>query len=187
MPNIAQSFVVTFPRERVWQTLADVERVVTCMPGASLTAPPEGGKIAGEMRVKLGPIVAAFAGEGDLAMDKATYTGTIRGQGLDRKNNSRARAEVAFKASEENGATRVDLAVDFSLTGTLAQFSRGAIVQEITQRLCTEFAKNLEALMGATASSPAPAAAREINALALVWSIVKDWFRRLLGKGRQTP
>ncbi len=186
MPQITQSFTVKFPRAEVWRMLADVERVVTCMPGAALTRPPEGGKIAGEMRVKLGPIVAAFAGEGDLVMNDATHTGTIRGQGMDRKNNSRVRAEVEFKAADEGAATRVDIAVDFALTGTLAQFSRGALVQEITQRLSAEFAKNLEARMGASAEGmPAgvtPEPPRELNALALIWSIVRDWFRKLFGR-----
>lgn len=201
MPQISQSFTVAFPRADVWRALADVEKVVTCMPGAALTRPPEGGRIAGEMRVKLGPIVAAFAGEGDLVMDDAAFTGAIRGQGMDRKNNSRVRAEVEFKAVEQgSGATRVDLAVDFSLTGTLAQFSRGALVQEIAQRLGAEFAKNLEARMAASAGSAAVAAAggaaaemkpappsspepaRELNALALLWAIVRDWFARLFGR-----
>ncbi len=191
MPQISQSFTVAFPRADVWRALADVEKVVTCMPGASLTGPPEGGRIAGEMRVKLGPIVAAFAGEGDLAMDDAAFAGAIRGQGMDRKNNSRVRAEVEFKAIDQGAATRVDLAVDFSLTGTLAQFSRGALVQEIAQRLGAEFAKNLEARMAASAGpsagtaaevKPAPEPARELNALALLWAIVRDWFVRLFGR-----
>jgi carbon monoxide dehydrogenase subunit G len=192
MPQISQSFTVAFPRADVWRALADVEKVVTCMPGASLTRPPEGGRIAGEMRVKLGPIVAAFAGEGDLVMDDAAFAGAIRGQGMDRKNNSRVRAEIEFKAIEQGAAaTRVDLAVDFSLTGTLAQFSRGALVQEIAQRLGAEFAKNLEARMAASAgpsagtaaeTKPTPEPARELNALALLWAIVKDWFRKLFGR-----
>ena len=191
MPQIAQSFTVGFPRAQVWRTLADVERVVTCMPGAALTRPPEGGKIAGEMRVKLGPIVAAFAGEGELVMNDAAFTGTIRGQGMDRKNNSRVRAEIEFKALDQGASTRVELAVDFSLTGTLAQFSRGALVEEIAQRLGAEFAKNLEARMGAAASPtgapsagvpPVPEPPSELNALALLWSIFKDWLRKLFGR-----
>ena len=193
MPQIAQSFTVKFPRAVVWRTLADVERVVTCMPGAALTRPPEAGKIMGEMRVKLGPIVAAFAGQGELAMNDAAYAGTIRGQGMDRKNNSRVRAEIEFKASEEGGATRVDIAVDFSLTGTLAQFSRGALVEEIARRLGAEFARNLEARLAAAAAPagqpaeapPGAKAGEALNAGALAWVMIRDWikgiFTRLFG------
>ena len=192
MPQIAQSFAVKFPRPQVWRMLADVERVVTCMPGAALTRPPEGGKIAGEMRVKLGPMLAAFAGEGELAMNDADFSGTIGGQGMDRKNNSRVRAEVAFKATEEGASTRIDLTVDFSLTGTLAQFSRGALVEEIARRLGAEFARNLEARLAAASSSatgasvPGAAAAgpppAPLNAGALAWAMLRDWIKRLFAR-----
>ena len=195
MPQIAQSFTVGFPRAQVWRMLADVERVVTCMPGASLARPPEGGKIAGEMRIKLGPIVAAFAGEGELAMNDATHTGTVRGQGMDSKNNSRVRAEVEFKAADEGASTRVEIAVDFTLTGTLAQFSRGALVQEIAQRLGAEFARNLEARLAASSAPHAqpvaapPAAGEALNAGALAWGMLRDWikgiFARLFGRRRE--
>ena len=199
MPQIAQNITVKFPRAQVWRMLADVERVVTCMPGASLTRPPEGGKLLGEMRVKLGPIVAAFAGEGELVMNDATHTGTIRGQGMDRKNNSRVRAEVEFKVLEAGDKTRVDIAIDFALTGTLAQFSRGALVEELARRLGAEFARNLEARLaaaGAPAGQPAEASAKAGEALnvgALAFAMIRDWFRgviaRLFGRtggGRKT-
>ncbi|MEK7244584.1 MAG: SRPBCC family protein [Pseudomonadota bacterium] len=189
MTRIAQSFTVGFPRADVWRMLADVERVVTCMPGASLTRPPEGGKLLGEMRVKLGPIVAAFAGEGELVMNDATHTGTIRGQGMDRKNNSRVRAEVEFKVLEAGDKTRVEIAVDFSLTGTLAQFSRGALIEEIARRLGAEFARNLEARLASAAAARAgqpaeiPATAGEaLNAGALAWALIRDWIRSLFAR-----
>ncbi len=109
------------------------------------------------MRVKLGPISAAFAGEAVLSMDEADWIGRIRGQGLDRKNNSRAKAELGFTLREQPGGTTVDTKVDFTLTGILAQFSRGAIVQEIARRLTDEFARNLEAQMAAQSAPPVPA------------------------------
>ncbi|MCW2239385.1 SRPBCC family protein [Azospirillum canadense] len=202
MPQIAQSFTVNFPRERVWQALGNVERVIGCMPGASLTKPPESGKLFGQMKVKLGPITAAFAGEGELSMDEATHTGTIHGEGRDQKNNSRTKADVTFAAVEEGGATRVTLSVDFTLTGTLAQFSRGAIVQEIAQRLTADFARNLEARLAAEApaaasgpdvpaagsppvsaspvEAPSPEPARALNARALLWAVVRDWVKSVL-------
>ncbi|CCD03097.1 carbon monoxide dehydrogenase subunit G [Azospirillum brasilense] len=199
MPTMTQTLAVNFPRARVWPLLGDVEQVMSCMPGASLTKPREGDRIFGQMRVKLGPIAAAFAGEGTLTMDEATHTGVIHGQGTDPKNNSRAKADVTFAVVEEGSGTRIDLTVDFTLTGVLAQFSRGAIVQEIANRLTAEFARNLEAKLAATApvaevaassdavaapapepaSKPAPEPAKELNAGNLLWSMVKDWLRKL--------
>ncbi|TWA88714.1 carbon monoxide dehydrogenase subunit G [Azospirillum brasilense] len=194
MPTMTQTLAVNFPRARVWPLLSDVERVIACMPGASLTKPREGDRIFGQMRVKLGPIAAAFAGEGTLTMDEATHTGVIHGQGTDPKNNSRAKADVTFAVVEEGPGTRIDLTVDFTLTGVLAQFSRGAIVQEIANRLTAEFARNLEAKLAATApaekvvemaplaeavAAPPPEPAKELNAGNLLWSMLKDWLRKL--------
>ncbi|KAA1056774.1 SRPBCC family protein [Azospirillum argentinense] len=199
MPTMTQTLAVNFPRARVWPLLGDVEQVMSCMPGASLTKPREGDRIFGQMRVKLGPIAAAFAGEGTLTMDEATHTGVIHGQGTDPKNNSRAKADVTFAVVEEGPGTRIDLTVDFTLTGVLAQFSRGAIVQEIANRLTAEFARNLEAKLAATAPvaeeeaaassdvvaapapEPAPEPAKELNAGNLLWVMLKDWLRGLFG------
>ncbi|MBB3266715.1 carbon monoxide dehydrogenase subunit G [Azospirillum sp. OGB3] len=197
MPTMTQTLAVNFPRARVWPLLGDVEQVISCMPGASLTKPREGDRIFGQMRVKLGPIAAAFAGEGTLTMDAATHTGVIHGQGTDPKNNSRAKADVTFAVLEDGPGTRIDLTVDFTLTGVLAQFSRGAIVQEIANRLTAEFARNLEAKLAATAPvaeeevaasseavaapapEPAPEPAKELNAGNLLWVMLKDWLRKL--------
>lgn len=171
--------------------LQDTALVVGCMPGASLDGPPDGNRLRGQMRVKLGPIVAAFAGEAELLMDDAACTGAIRGQGLDRRNNSRARADVGFSLAADGEGTRVDINVDFTLTGTLAQFSRGAIVQEIARRLTSEFATNLTTAMTAGAAVPAadvpasvtaPAPARAVNLLGLLRSMIGAWFRRRLGR-----
>ncbi len=195
MPTMTQTLTVNFPRDRVWPLLGDVEQVMSCMPGASLTKPREGDRIFGQMRVKLGPIAAAFAGEGTLTMDAETHTGVIHGQGTDPKNNSRAKADVTFAVLEEGQGTRIDLTVDFTLTGVLAQFSRGAIVQEIANRLTAEFARNLEAKLAATApavpsatlveeiAKPAEPAASsppaDLNAGKLLWTMLKDWLRGL--------
>lgn len=190
MPTMTQTLAVNFPRARVWPLLGDVEQVISCMPGASLTKPREGDRIFGQMRVKLGPIAAAFAGEGTLTMDAATHTGVIHGQGTDPKNNSRAKADVTFAVLEEGSGTRIDLTVDFTLTGVLAQFSRGAIVQEIANRLTAEFARNLEAKLAAPApaeevvdvvTEAPPAPAKELNAGNLLWVMLKDWLRGLFG------
>lgn len=191
MPTLTQTLAVNFPRARVWPLLGDVEQVITCIPGASLTKPREDDRIFGQMRVKLGPIAATFTGEGTLTMDAATRTGVIHGQGTDPKNNSRAKADVTFAVLEEGQGTRIDLTVDFTLTGVLAQFSRGAIVQEIANRLTAEFARNLEAKLAATAPvtaeavtapvTEAPPTPKELNAGNLLWAMLKDWLRGLFG------
>jgi len=179
MADLSPSFTVPFPRPQVWEFFRRPELVVPCMPGASLTEPPNGNSLTGQMRVKLGPIAADFAGRAELTMDDANWSGSIQGRGLDKKNNSRARSDVRFALTEQPAGTLVAIDVDFTLTGLLAQFSRGAIVQEIARRVVREFAANLEAKMASqSAAVPAPPS-KALNVGALLWGVIAGWFARI--------
>jgi carbon monoxide dehydrogenase subunit G len=143
--DIEQSFSVPFSPELVWESFLDVEGIVTCLPGASLTEPPQGDQLALAMTVKLGPIVAAFKGEGQMKLDPASHSGVVSGQGNDRKSGSRVKGEAKFELVPEGaGGTRVNVVVDYSITGTLAQFNRGGIVRELATRMTDAFAANLK-------------------------------------------
>lgn len=144
--EIQQSFTVPFPPALVWRCFQDIEGIVACLPGAALTAPPEQDQLKLSMTVKLGPIVAAFAGDGSMALDDSLMQGKLTGSGNDRKSGSRVKGEAAFSlhdASEATPATRVDVKVDYAIAGSLAQFSRGGIVRELAERLTTAFSDNL--------------------------------------------
>ncbi|WP_028241252.1 SRPBCC family protein [Stutzerimonas azotifigens] len=148
--EIEQSFSVPFPREKVWESFQDVEGIVGCLPGASLTEPPQGDQLAVAMSVKLGPIVAAFKGQGQMQLDHEARSGVVSGQGSDRKSGSRVKGEARFVlVPEGDSATRVDVTVDYAITGSLAQFSRGGIVRELATRLTEAFADNLKARLEA--------------------------------------
>src|SRR5437764_8470832 len=60
-PNIEihQSLVIARPQAEVWTFLGDVERVVPCMPGATLSA-VRGDRRPGGLAIKLHPIVPAY-------------------------------------------------------------------------------------------------------------------------------
>lgn len=144
--EIQQSFTVPFPPALVWRCFQDIEGIVACLPGAALTAPPDQDQLKLSMTVKLGPIVAAFAGDGSMALDDSLMQGKLIGSGNDRKSGSRVKGEAAFSlhdASDAAPATRVDVKVDYTIAGSLAQFSRGGIVRELAERLTSAFSDNL--------------------------------------------
>ena len=185
LTTIRQSFTVNHPRSAVWDFFGAVDRVASCMPGVSLSAPPTGDHVAGQIDIKLGPIGAAFAGEADIERDGATYRGVIRGGGRDKLSATRARGEVTYTLVEADGgrATRVDLAVAFALAGPLAQFSRAALVNDLVQRLNAAFATNLEARLAGANTAPAPA---KLDAgsllLSVAWTRIKALIAGLLGR-----
>jgi aerobic carbon-monoxide dehydrogenase small subunit len=193
MTTLHQSFSVAYPRDEVWAFFGRLGDVTTCLPGASLLAPPTETHVEPKLRIKVGPIVADFEGAADVERDPANFVGTIYGSARDTKSSSATRGEIRYTLTEVGAAkTRVDVQVGFALTGPLAQFSRSSIVTDIAKRMTDAFAQNLSARMGhaagggAGSDAPLPPAA-ELNAGALVFSVLRDrivdFFRRLFGRG----
>lgn len=165
MPQIKQVFTVRHPRPVVWAQFQDLAKVVQCLPGASLTelTSPEHAK--GRMTVKLGPVKADFDGEMDIAADEATYTGTIVGTGTAKNHGSRAKGDVRYglEPTADGAGTTVSVLVDYTLSGSLAQFARGGIVDAVADQICKAFAANLEQQLNAASAEAAPETAR-VNA-----------------------
>lgn len=202
--QVEQSFTVAHPRARVWAFFGRIEEVAQCMPGGTLTAPVEDGRVKGKIDVKLGPMGAQFAGEGEVERDDAAWQGVIRGSGRDNRTGSRVKGEVTYALAEpEPGRTQVEIRVDFSLSGQLAQFSRPGIVNDLAARMTEAFARNVEARLAAEtgaretagagpdvgkADPRAPEApeAAPLNLggllLSVLWARIRGVFARLLGR-----
>lgn len=177
-PELVQSFTVAHPVDAVWAVFCDIEAVAACMPGVSLTAPPVGNNVEGQVAVKMGPIVASFAGTGTVDLDETVRSGVVTGQGRDSGSGSSVRGEVRFTigpASENQ--TQVDVMVAYALTGSLAQFARGGIVKDVAARLTRDFAGNLQARLEGR-----DAEVTEIAGGSLFFSAVWLFIKRLVGR-----
>jgi aerobic carbon-monoxide dehydrogenase small subunit len=183
---LRQSFTVDHPRDRVSAFFGRLEEVVACMPGAALTETPRDGHLQGRLRVRLGPIVADFAGKAEVERDPAGQSGVIRGQGRDSRTGSSAIGAVSYALADERAgaATRVEIEIGYALRGALAQFGRPAIVNDLAERLTAAFARNVEARLGGNAASSAATAPSELDAgsliLAVIRARIKRFFARLL-------
>ncbi len=154
MPEIAQSFEIDQPPETVWRFFQDVPRVVTCMPGleyGGLKADAPGSEIhRGKVRIRLGPVSAAFEGEAAiLESDEGARTARIEGKGIDKRGGSRASASVVYKIIENGSGSRVQLDADIKLSGALAQMGRTGIVQDVATQITEQFAASLRATLAA--------------------------------------
>lgn len=185
--SLTQSFTVAHPVDDVWAFFGDVEAVASCLPGAALTSVSDGGHVEGGIKVKVGPISAAFQGVADVTRDEANRSGVISGTGKDAKSNSATRGVIRYTVREAEGGagTRVDVDVGFTLTGMLAQFGRSGLVQDVANRLTGAFVKNLEAKLDHASTggdAPPPAVVTELDAGSLVFSVVKGWFSGLFAR-----
>jgi carbon monoxide dehydrogenase subunit G len=157
--KLEQSFDVQASIARVWEALIDLERVAPCLPGASITERDDDGTYHGTFQVKLGPTTAAYRGTIRIEdLDEASHRATLKARGTDKRGQGGANATIVNTLSDDgSGGTRVEAVTDFTITGRLARFGRGGMIEDISNRLMRDFATCLQARIGAD-EAPAPAA-----------------------------
>jgi carbon monoxide dehydrogenase subunit G len=165
--KLEQSFEVSAPLQRVWEALIDVERVAPCLPGAAVTGRNDDGSYNGEFKVKIGPTSAAYSGKLHMeSIDEQAHHATMQAAGTDKRGQGGAKATIESSVEEvDAGTTKVNVSTDYHITGRLARFGRGGMIEEISNRLLREFAERLQAMLAgdeAGAARPAGEAATSI-------------------------
>ena len=193
--QLEEAFDLPVTRDTAWSAFRDVTMLVSCLPGAKLTSAPDADPLQIVFSVKLGPIVTNFAGQGKVVYAE-DYSGSFSGNGTDRATNSRVKGEAKFSLSEIGGSTRVQVLVDYALTGALAQFGRPGIVKEIAANITQQFAANLRARLaermpqpGSDETAAAPVALStqtttapaHLDAGGLLWRALWGRVKRLFG------
>src|SRR5947209_4025679 len=164
--KLEQSFEVSAPLERVWHALIDVEQVAPCLPGAAVTGRNDDGSYSGTFTVKIGPTSASYAGKLQMEqIDEAAHTATMQAQGTDKRGQGGAKATILSTLTPVNGGTRVEVVTDYHITGRLARFGRGGMIEDISERLLRQFAERLQVSLagGEASAAEAPGATAEVT------------------------
>ena len=211
--KLEHSFDVKAPLERVWQALVDVERVAPCLPGAEITEVGDDGSYRGNFTVKLGPTTASYRGE--LAMeeiDEQAHRAVMRASGSDKRGQGSAKATIVNVMRQEGELTKVEVVTDFTITGRLARFGRGGMIQDVSNRLLRDFSECLQETIESAepgagqaaaqpsaeqapaenartapaptqAARPAPRQTKPVGGLSLLMRVLVDRLKRLFGRG----
>jgi carbon monoxide dehydrogenase subunit G len=158
---IENEFTASAPVDELWAFLLDVQRIAPCMPGAELTEVVDDKNWKGRMTMKFGPVGMAFAGTVTMQeRDDAAHRVVLSAKGTEQKGKGAASASVtSWLEPRDDGSSLVKMQADISLTGAVAQLSRG-LLPEVSKKLTQQFADCLEQTLAASqepASSP-PAA-----------------------------
>jgi carbon monoxide dehydrogenase subunit G len=165
--KLEQSFEVEAPIAEVWAALTDVQRVAPCLPGAEITESDEDGVYRGNFTVKIGPTTASYRGTLRMvSKDDDAHVATMQADGQDKRGQGGAKATIVSRLTEQGGATKVDVDTDFSITGRLARFGRGGMIQDVSNKLLGQFARCLQTQLAggngaATSARPAETAEEE--------------------------
>jgi uncharacterized protein len=190
--KLEHSFEVEAPLDRVWETMIDIERVAPCLPGAEVTEAGDGGVYEGTFTVKLGPTTASYAGKLELSeVDEAGHQVRMQASGRDKRGQGSAKATISSAMTTADGVTRVDVDTDFTLTGRLARFGRGGMIEDVSNRLLADFVDCLKArIEPARDGDEAPAevpASQPVRGgslfFSVLWARIKRFFARLFGRG----
>ena len=81
--------------ENTWANLSNPEKVVVCVPGASLTEKVDENNYKGEVELKFGPVKAKYAGLiSFLERDAAAHKMVLKGTGTDSKGKGGAEMKM---------------------------------------------------------------------------------------------
>ncbi|MGD6748010.1 SRPBCC family protein [Streptomyces sp. BH106] len=158
--QLSNTVVVGAAPDAVFALVSDVEKVASCMPGAALDG-RDGDAWQGAVKVKVGPISAAYAGTVRfLEVDPEKRRLRVHATGADTHGNGDAEAEVVLDIGEAPEGARLELSTDLLIRGKLAQFGKGAIAT-VSDRILQQFAQNLGNLLLDQGPAPASAARSE--------------------------
>ena len=187
----------------VLERFAEVERMVKCMPGASIDGRDDDGHYLGGMLVAFGPKKIKFKGKVTASVDLESLSGKLHVRGAaDMRAGARAEVNVVYTVRDDASAATptsiVALTSEAELGGVLADFgSTGgiavtqALMDVFAQRCAEEFSREATATpsetststtASGTASSTPSATPEPINealsANALLWSIIQTKFKQ---------
>ncbi|MDH3732248.1 MAG: SRPBCC family protein [Gemmatimonadota bacterium] len=131
--HIEKEFDVPEPVEEVWDFLTDPTRIVSCLPGARLIGAIDDRTFRGEIGMKLGPVGTMFQGVIRFdELDSERHHVVMTGEGKDDKGVGAVRMTMTSNLRPaDEGGTHVWVSQTVNLTGRLASFGRGGVIQSV--------------------------------------------------------
>ncbi len=153
--KLKNEFTVGAPLDKTWETLLDIGRVASCMPGAKLDSGGEDGVYRGTMKVKLGPMNIAYQGAAKLAeVDEDGHVCVLDVKAKEQRGTGTASATITNRLVAAGAGTKVEVETDLAITGRQAQFGRG-IMEDVASKMLGDFAARLEKEILAGPAAPA--------------------------------
>jgi len=142
--NISKTFQVAHPIDIVWANITNPEKIVVCVPGASLTEMIDENNFKGEVELKFGPVKAKYGGSISLLeRDVQQHSMKMKGAGTDVKGKGGADMLLDAVLKEIDGATEVSVTMDVTVQGMLAQFG-SRLVTDATSHVFDQFVSNFK-------------------------------------------
>ncbi|HEV7978010.1 SRPBCC family protein [Amycolatopsis sp.] len=186
---IENSFDVDADPDRVFAFLQDAHNVAACFPGAELTEDLGNDSYRGKVKIKVGPVTAAYTGVAEVVeRDAVKRVAVLRAVGKDAKGAGTAKATAMMRVTATLSGSSVSLSTDLTISGKLAQFGRG-IMADVSGRMVGELATKARELIeegepGVAAPAAVAVEAPPMRAASILRTVLSGFFKRLLGRLR---
>lgn len=161
--TISKKFQVQEPVEKVWEYLTDPNKIVNCVPGASLTEQIDDRNFKGGVSLKFGPVKAKYSGQITFEeIDEPNRKMTLKGRGLDSKGKGSADMLMNSALTEIDGGTEVDCSMQITIVGKLAQFG-ARLINDVSDQLFDQFVTNFQNKLAADAPAVVEEAAAVVE------------------------
>lgn len=200
--SLTKQYPLAVQADQAWTVLRDLKAVASCMPGAELTEQVDERSYKGTVKVKVGPASALFGGLVEvLEVDEVNKRMSLRGKGADKGGSSASMDLVATIEATPDGKSQLLGDAKVIVNGKFAQFG-GRMMVQVSDVILAQFVENFRASAAnvstdsevaaashdeAVATPASPARQPELNGLAILWSLIKGWFKGLLGGGSNKP
>lgn len=190
--ELDKAFKIAAPASAAWQFLQQIEAVAACMPGAEITEQIDAHNYKGKVKSKIGPATMAFDGAIEIkGIDPEKRELRLRGSGQDTKGTSSASMDLtAWVVDGAEAGCELKGQAEVSVNGKVASLG-GRMMNQVADQILNQFGKNFADNVLAAGSDEQAAKAKaqlaakpkELNALALAWSVLLGLLKRLFKKG----
>lgn len=140
------SFTVEKPVDEVWSTMLDLERVVPCVPGATILEQTSDQAVSAEVKIKLGAMSMNYSGPAEIVeQDDSEHRAVMNARAKEAGGQGNAEAKVTMQLTGTADATEVALHSQINVTGKAAQMGEG-VIAAVTEGMIKEFSESLAKL-----------------------------------------
>lgn len=175
-----------------WTFLQDIPGVASCMPGAEIIETVDDSHYKGRVNARIGPASMAFNGTLEVrGVDADRRELHIVGNGQDTKGSSTAQMDLTAGIVPADAGCELHGHATVTVNGKAASLG-GRMMTQVADQILNQFGKRFadnvvaagDGESAENAREQLAAAPRELNGLALVWSVIVGFIKGLFGGGK---
>ena len=141
--HVSRDLDVAVPPEKLWDTLWDVSRMVTCLPGCTEAREVEPHRrYAAKMSQRMGPITLSVPLDVTISRAVAPSSLALEARGRDPLLGANVAMTVALDVTPRAGGSRLHIEADGKILGKLGALGHG-MIQRKGEELIDEFGARL--------------------------------------------